>query len=81
MNILQSKNKLKFFNGKLQKHVSNEVETLAWKKCDYLIMTWLQNSIHPFFHDLITYLKSLFEMWKDLNERFEHTNEPRVHEM
>ncbi len=65
----------------MPKPEGNTLEVLAWNKCDGLVLSWLINSINPELHDSIAYHDSAVELWRDLEERFGHTNEPRVHEL
>ena len=81
LNVLRAKNKLGFINGVLKKPTDNPKEALAWSKCDGLVISWLTNSINPILYDSIVYHETALDMWKDLEERFGHSNEQRIHEL
>ena len=79
LNVLRAKNKLGFINGVLKKPTDNPQEALAWSKCDGLVISWLTNSINPILYDSIVYHETALDLWKDLEERFGHSND--IHEL
>ncbi|MCH92327.1 flavonol sulfotransferase-like protein, partial [Trifolium medium] len=67
---LKSKNKIKFINGSLPKPLDEDPDSLAWDRCNTMIMSWISNSVDPDISQSILWMDSAFEIWEDLKERF-----------
>ena len=81
MNALRAKNKLSFVDGSLSKLDKNDEETRDWEKCNSMVISWIFNALVPKLHDSVAYVDTIWEMWKDLQERFSQGNVPRIHEL
>ncbi|XP_038979858.1 uncharacterized protein LOC120109982 [Phoenix dactylifera] len=75
---LNAKNKLGFIDGSLSKPTSNTAEIQVWERCMDMVLSWLLNSIDKSLINTIIYCNSPREVWLDLEERFSHSNNPRV---
>ncbi|CAJ2673010.1 unnamed protein product [Trifolium pratense] len=67
---LRSKNKLHFINGALPRPLDDDRDSLAWNRCNTMIMSWPYNSVDPEISQSILWMDSTLEIWQDLKERF-----------
>jgi hypothetical protein len=67
---LRSKNKLHFLNGTLPRPIDVDRDSLAWDRCNTMIMSWLNNAVEPEISQSILWMDSAQEIWQDLKERF-----------
>ncbi|MCH79625.1 hypothetical protein A2U01_0000378 [Trifolium medium] len=67
---LKSKNKIKFINGSLPKPDDEDADSLAWDRCNTMIMSWISNSVDSDISQSILWMDSAYEIWEDLKERF-----------
>ncbi|MCH79433.1 flavonol sulfotransferase-like protein [Trifolium medium] len=67
---LKSKNKICFITGSLPKPVDEDPDSLAWDRCNIMIMSWISNSVDPEISQSILWMDSAHEVWEDLKERF-----------
>ncbi|KAK2354629.1 putative mitochondrial protein [Trifolium repens] len=67
---LRSKNKIHFVNGTLPRPAEEDHDSVAWDRCNTMIMSWLSNSVDPEISQSILWMDSAAEIWKDLKERF-----------
>ena len=52
---LGAKNKLRFINGEIMILAENSEEFYLWKRCDYMVTSWLLNSISKDLVDAFIY--------------------------
>ncbi|KAE8711004.1 hypothetical protein F3Y22_tig00110307pilonHSYRG00082 [Hibiscus syriacus] len=77
MLALSSKNKLGFINGSIQAPDSSMVNQFnAWTRANNLVNSWLLNSVSKDIAASLLYHTTAVEMWKDLVDRFQQSNEP-----
>ncbi|KAK2437637.1 putative mitochondrial protein [Trifolium repens] len=67
---LRSKNKIHFVNGSLPRPDDEDHDSIAWDRCNTMIMSWLSNSVDPEISQSILWMDSAAEIWQDLKERF-----------
>jgi hypothetical protein len=67
---LRSKNKIHFVNGTLPRPTDEDHDSIAWDRCNTMIMSWLSNSVDPEISQSILWMDFAAEIWKDLKERF-----------
>ncbi|KAK2388029.1 putative mitochondrial protein [Trifolium repens] len=67
---LRSKNKIQFVTGTLPRPNDEDHDSVAWDRCNTMIMSWLSNSVDPEISQSILWMDSAAEIWKDLKERF-----------
>ncbi|MCI22789.1 flavonol sulfotransferase-like protein, partial [Trifolium medium] len=67
---LRSKNKLHFINGSFPRPLDDVQDTLAWDRCNTMIMFLLNNSVDSEISQSIIWMDSASEIWQDLKERF-----------
>ncbi|KAJ0626039.1 putative transcription factor interactor and regulator CCHC(Zn) family [Helianthus annuus] len=65
---LQVKNKMGFIDGKCVKSTQNDVLVNQWERCNYVVLTWILNSISEELYVGQVYSKLASEVWQDLKE-------------
>ncbi|KAJ1405584.1 Gag-polypeptide of LTR copia-type [Sesbania bispinosa] len=78
---LRVKTKLGFIDGSINKPATKSHEYNDWEKVDSMVTAWIINSTDPTLHGSISYATTARDVWLDLEERFAHTNAPRVHQL
>jgi hypothetical protein len=67
---LGAKNKLPFINGTLPVPDNYDLNRNAWERCNYLVHSWLINSVSDSIAQTIVFHDNAFDVWEDLKERF-----------
>ncbi|GAU37803.1 hypothetical protein TSUD_276210, partial [Trifolium subterraneum] len=67
---LRSKHKIHFINGSLPRPPDGDRDSIAWDRCNTMVMSWLSNSVEPEISQSILWMDTATEIWKELKERF-----------
>ncbi|GAU23578.1 hypothetical protein TSUD_385660 [Trifolium subterraneum] len=67
---LKSKNKLRFVNGTLPRPDDEDHDSLAWDRCNTMIMSWISNAVDADISQSVLWMDTAPEIWQDLKERF-----------
>ncbi|GAU35995.1 hypothetical protein TSUD_211320 [Trifolium subterraneum] len=67
---LRSENKLHFINDSFPRPMDEDLDSLAWDRCNTMIMSWLNNAVDPEIYQSIIWMDSTSNIWQDLKERF-----------
>ncbi|MCI31147.1 flavonol sulfotransferase-like protein, partial [Trifolium medium] len=67
---LRSKHKLRFINGSLPRPSDDDHDSIAWDRCNTMIMSWISNAVEPEISQSILWMDTASEIWQDLQERF-----------
>ncbi|MCH79634.1 hypothetical protein A2U01_0000387 [Trifolium medium] len=67
---LRSKHKLHFINGALSRPADDDRDSIAWDRCNTMIISWLSNSVEPEISQSILWMDTAAEIWNDLKDRF-----------
>jgi len=67
---LRSKHKLHFINGALPRPSEDDHDSIAWDRCNTMIMSWLSNYVDPEISQSILWMDTALEIWNELKERF-----------
>ncbi|GAU16526.1 hypothetical protein TSUD_167570 [Trifolium subterraneum] len=67
---LKSKNKLRFVNGTLPRPDDDDHDSLAWDRCNTMIMSWISNAVDADISQSVLWMDTASEIWQDLKERF-----------
>ncbi|KAJ9557475.1 hypothetical protein OSB04_012089 [Centaurea solstitialis] len=79
MIALSVKNKIGFIDGSLVKLNGSDQNLLtAWKRNNGIVISWIMNSVSKEIVKSIMFDESAFKIWKDLKDRFEESNGPRI---
>lgn len=71
MLALQVKNKLGFIDGTYVKPVDNVVLAMQWDRCNYVVLTWILNSISDELYLGQVYSKLAKDVWCELKETYD----------
>ncbi|XP_076951785.1 uncharacterized protein LOC143625299 [Bidens hawaiensis] len=68
---LQVKNKIGFIDGTFLKSTNNDVLSRQWDKCNFVVLSWILNSIYEELHLGQVFSKLAIDVWKDLKETYD----------
>ncbi|XP_050897649.1 uncharacterized protein LOC127104508 [Lathyrus oleraceus] len=69
---LRSKNKLHFIHGALPRPPDEDRDSIAWARCNKVIMSWLNNSIEYEISQSVLWMERAPGIWKELKDHFYH---------
>lgn len=75
---LTTKNKVGFVDGTISRPMSHDLIYGAWNRCNSMISSWIINAVSREIADSLLYLDSACDIWRDLNDRFNQGNGPRI---
>lgn len=79
---LSVKNKLGFIDGSISKPEDNNSELMnCWIRNNSIVISWILNSISKEISVSVIYASSVVEMWNDLKDRFQQSNEPQIFQL
>ncbi|XP_058783503.1 uncharacterized protein LOC131658196 [Vicia villosa] len=78
---LRSKNKLHFINGALPRPSDLDFNSIAWDRCNTMIMSWIKNSVEHEIAQSILWIENAADMWIELKERFYHGDVFRISDL
>jgi len=67
---LRSKHKLHFINVALPRSCDDDHDSIAWDRCNTMIMSWLSNLVESEISQSILWMNTTLEIWNELKERF-----------
>ncbi|XP_058003885.1 uncharacterized protein LOC131180568 [Hevea brasiliensis] len=78
---LGAKNKLGFIDGKITIPEEGSKDYEKWKRCDYMVTSWLRNSIARELVRGFLYNTTVKELWDEIAERFSDSNRPMIYQI
>lgn len=66
--ILESKNKLSFIDESIEVSDPLDMNRAAWEQCNYLVHSWILNSVFEPIAQTIIFLENALDVWIDLKE-------------
>ena len=54
---------------------------LFWTRCNYMILSWILNSVHTNIYGSVIYAEMVVDVWNDLHERFSQGNDNRIYQI
>ncbi|XP_022030790.1 uncharacterized protein LOC110931715 [Helianthus annuus] len=70
-----------FVDGTVKKPEKNDINHMAWLRCDAMIKGWLTTSMEKEIRVSVKYATTAEEIWKDLRELFGKESAPRAYEL
>ncbi|XP_019255029.1 PREDICTED: uncharacterized protein LOC109233601 [Nicotiana attenuata] len=81
LRALSMKNKVGFINGKCRKPEPQDPKYDQWERCDDMVTSWILNSISKDLADSLQYVNDAQELWKELEDRYDQTNEAKLYQL
>jgi hypothetical protein len=81
MMALVAKNKFRFIDGSIVKPSANDPSLPSWVRCNNMLLSWLLNSVSKEIATSIIFYDNAADMWKDLHDRFNQSNGPRIFQL
>uniref|UniRef100_A0A803LWM9 Retrotransposon Copia-like N-terminal domain-containing protein n=1 Tax=Chenopodium quinoa TaxID=63459 RepID=A0A803LWM9_CHEQI len=75
---LIARNKICFVDGTLIPPDSASDDHKKWLRNDYMVMSWILNSMEKTIAESFLFVNSSNELWCEIKERFGHTNVPQI---
>ncbi|XP_057962314.1 uncharacterized protein LOC131153883 [Malania oleifera] len=75
---LSAKNKLGFIYGTLEVPLSSDVNYATWKRGNDTVKSWILNLLSDNVYSNVMFIKSVRDIWIELEDRFSLTNGPRI---
>ena len=76
--VLSVKQKIPFIDGSYSKPSANSPLLPCWQRCNDMVVSWLLNSLHKNIRDSVLFCDKASDMWKELEERYRHSNKARL---
>lgn len=77
---LASKRKLGFVTGTVPRP-SDHVQDELWDTCNNMVITWLTHNVSPSIMKSVMFMTTLFDIWSNLETRFQLTNGSRKYKI
>ncbi|KAM3322877.1 hypothetical protein P3S67_004028 [Capsicum chacoense] len=81
LRALSVKNKLGFINGECKRPYPGTLRYRQWERCDDMVTSWILNSLTKEIADSVEYVNDSFELWKELNDRYDQTNGAKLYQV
>ena len=65
---LSAKNKLGFVNGTISTLGESDPKYLLWQRCNYMVLSWILNSLNQELANNVLYVETPSEIWLDLQD-------------
>ncbi|XP_057250802.1 uncharacterized protein LOC130591484 [Beta vulgaris subsp. vulgaris] len=78
---LGAKNKLGFLEGKHKKPTTGADEIQKWTRCDFMVRSWILNTIKPEIASSLVSMQSTSRLWEEIVERYGQTNAPQLYQL
>lgn len=69
-----TKNKLGFVDGTISKPLITSPNYPSWYRANSIVISWLLNSLLKKIAESVLFLQTAFEIWNELNQRYEQSN-------
>ncbi|XP_021598916.1 uncharacterized protein LOC110604943 [Manihot esculenta] len=79
--VLGVKMKLGFVEGTSSAPSKDSEGYEQWKRCDFMVTSWILNSISKELVDGFIYTASARDIWQEICERFRECNGPMIYEL
>ncbi|KAK9167857.1 hypothetical protein Scep_003048 [Stephania cephalantha] len=77
---LGAKTKLGFADGSCLKQADEDPLLKRWIKVDYMVTSWILNSISKEIVEVFLYISSSYTLWQELQERYGECNGPLLYQ-
>ncbi|KAH0634641.1 hypothetical protein KY290_038107 [Solanum tuberosum] len=81
LRVLSVKNKLGFINGDCKRPDPGTSQFRQWGRCDDMVTSWILNSLAKEIAESVEYVSDSFELWKELEDRYDQTNGAKLYQI
>ncbi|XP_047265098.1 uncharacterized protein LOC124897019 [Capsicum annuum] len=81
LTALSAKNKIGFVNGECRNPDPGTSRYRQWERCDNMVTSWILDSLVKEITDSVEYVSSSFELWKELDNRYDQTNGAKLYQV
>ncbi|XP_075074599.1 uncharacterized protein LOC142162175 [Nicotiana tabacum] len=81
LRALSVKNKVGFITGKCQKPTIRHATFHQWERCDYMVTSWILNSLSKDLADSLQYVNDAKELWQELEDMYDQTNSVKLYQL
>ncbi|XP_075109085.1 uncharacterized protein LOC142180882 [Nicotiana tabacum] len=78
---LSVKNKLGFINKECKRLDPDSSKFRLWERCDDMVTSWILNSLAKEIADNVEYVADAFELWRELEDRYDQTNGTKLYQI
>ena len=81
LRVLSVKNKLGFINGDCKRPSAETPQFRQWERCDDMVTSWILNSLTKEIAESVEYVFDSYELWKELEDRYDQTNGAKLYQI
>ncbi|XP_075083435.1 uncharacterized protein LOC142167172 [Nicotiana tabacum] len=78
---ISAKNKLGFINGICDEPIMDDKDYLLWNMCNYMVNSWLLNSLTKEIGDNAIYSRTTKDLWSSLEHRFGQSSGAKLYHL
>ncbi|XP_075103712.1 uncharacterized protein LOC142178281 [Nicotiana tabacum] len=78
---LFTKNKVGFIDGTYEKNKFKKELHDQWDRCNNFFLLWIMNVVTKELYSSVVYASSAYNVWSDLQERFDNRNISRIYNL
>lgn len=78
---LSSKLKLGFVDGTYSKPAISSPLLVHWTRCNNMVTSWILNSLSIDIRNSVVYMKTPYDIWRDLEVRYSQSNVPKLFQL
>lgn len=78
---LSSKLKLGFVDGTYLKPAISSPLLVHWTRCNNMVTSWILNSRSIDIRNSVVYMKTAYDIWRDLEVRYSQSNVPKLFQL
>nr|GEU94246.1 reverse transcriptase domain-containing protein [Tanacetum cinerariifolium] len=78
---LRARKKFRFVDGTIKQPEETDKDAEDWWKSNYLLVSWIRNTIEPSFRSTSSHVEIAKTLWDDLKDRFLIANGPRIQQL
>ena len=78
---LYARNKVSFIDGTLLKPSASSSDFKKWIRNDYIVRSWIINSIERGIAETFIFVDSAYQLWKEIKDRYGQSNVPQLFDL
>ncbi|XP_016477112.1 uncharacterized protein LOC107798607 [Nicotiana tabacum] len=81
LRALSIKNKIGFIIGEYKRPDLDSLQFRQRERCDDMVISWILNSLCRDIADGVEYASNAFELWKELEDKYDQTNGTKLYQI